>query len=727
MKKSHVKVFVRTRPTARVYEGLKIDKDGESITITFPKEESLGFINNQLANLTFKYDGVLENVSQDIVYNICAQEAVDSVLSGYNATIICYGQTGAGKTFTMSGDAHNYAHRGVIPRALHHVFREIDLRTDRLYKVHVSYMEIYNEALYDLLSDKPAASDSLSVLDDASNTVVRGLTKVEVHNEEEALSHFFLGSQGRSTAVNVLNSNSSRSHLLFSLYVEMRTSAEASERALISKLHLVDLAGSERTKKTNASGEQLREASCINKSLTFLEQVVNALARKDTHVPFRQSKLTAALRDALGGNCKTVMIANLWPEAMHVDECVSTLRFASRARCLETEAVVNESDDPGLALHKAERQIRELKQELAMRDMLSGRGRVVYEDLSAGEQLELQHLVTRYLSGTAELDELPVDSLKHIRETYKAFRVVAGAWATAAATGHAGPQQNAASLSGGQGSMLDSDAGGVGDVDTSQGAGFCIGTAPQQARPAASAGAPGHSGGSTGSFASTPRAPGHQQHGQQQQKQQPFGQPADQQVLGFSAGGVSGGVDRNAWFSKYKHSIPQGRRQSDILKQQQQQVAELKQQIKGVGAQVNSSKAQIDTLNAQLEAKKASASAAACHSTGGSTVLDDEEYQLMQQLKAAKVKYRVAFDSLKLLRSGLEPVIDSLAAAKEALITGFDEWWSSQGLVAGSGAGNHQQQQQGQVGRVRGKICMSVMQVTVGDRLSHLHGLTGSG
>lgn len=113
----------------------------------------------------------------------------------------------------------------------------------------------------------------------------------------------------------------------------------------------------------------------------------------------RQSKLTAALRDAIGGNSNTVMIANLWPEEAHLEECVSTLRFAARVRCLQTDAQVNESADPLLALRKAERQIKELRQELAMRDMLSGRGRIVYEDISDGERLELQQLVLRYLSG----------------------------------------------------------------------------------------------------------------------------------------------------------------------------------------------------------------------------------------------------------------------------------------------------------------------------------------
>ena len=203
--------------------------------------------------------------------------------------------------------------------------------------------------------------------------------------------------------------------------VQMRTSDAASERAVLSKLNLVDLAGSERTKKTGVTGQTLKEAQFINRSLSFLEQTVNALSRKDTYVPFRQTKLTAVLRDALGGNCKTVMVANIWGEApgyayiaptlpvgsvygtwaplkksavadalcspahliltrpdylpaaaepSHNEETLSTLRFASRVRTLTTDLALNESNDPALLLRRYERQIKELKAELAMRDTL---------------------------------------------------------------------------------------------------------------------------------------------------------------------------------------------------------------------------------------------------------------------------------------------------------------------------------------------------------------------
>eukprot|EP00951_Prasinocladus_malaysianus_P000708 scaffold5099_cov47-Prasinocladus_malaysianus.AAC.2 len=136
------------------------------------------------------------------------------------------------------------------------------------------------------------------------------------------------------------------------------------------QINLVDLAGSERTKKTGVTGQTLKEATFINKSLSFLEQTVNALSKKASHVPFRQSKLTSVLRDALGGNCKTVMLANIWGEAAHLEETVSTLRFASRVKLIQTDAQVNESQDLALQVERYKRQIKELKQELMMRDAL---------------------------------------------------------------------------------------------------------------------------------------------------------------------------------------------------------------------------------------------------------------------------------------------------------------------------------------------------------------------
>lgn len=151
-------------------------------------------------------------------------------------------------------------------------------------------------------------------------------------------------------------------------------------------------------------------------------QVVNALSKKDAHVPFRQTKLTSVLRDALGGNCRTLMLANVWKDDQFLEEAVSTLRFAARVSTLQTEPVINESTDPDFVIRRYERLIRELKQELDMRDSLVGRPRVNYQDLTEAEALELQGKAQRFLDNDLEVSDLPVDSLKRVRDTFIAFR-----------------------------------------------------------------------------------------------------------------------------------------------------------------------------------------------------------------------------------------------------------------------------------------------------------------
>jgi kinesin family protein 6/9 len=168
----------------------------------------------------------------------------------------------------------------------------------------------------------------------------------ECHNEEEALNCLFEGEQQRAVTDNNLNANSSRSHAIFTIHIESRSTIEQSEKVITSKLHLVDLAGNERTKKTGASGITMREANYINRSLSFLEQVVvGSTDKKRDHVPYRQSKLTNLLKNSIGGNCYTILIANIWPEAHHLEETLSTLRFATRMKQVENVPRVNETAD----------------------------------------------------------------------------------------------------------------------------------------------------------------------------------------------------------------------------------------------------------------------------------------------------------------------------------------------------------------------------------------------
>ena len=248
---------------------------------------------------------------------------------------------------------------------------------------------------------------------------MQGLSQVVVKNEEAALAAFFQGTQARAEKMHVLNAHSSRSHCVFTLTLEATNAGGSSDaHATVSKINLVDLAGSERSKKTGVSGDLMTEAQYINKSLTFLEQVVQALVKKQSHVPFRQSKLTAVLRDALGGNARAAMIANIWPEKDNVEEVMSTLRFGSRLRLVENEVVINESKDVGFLLKKQERLIRELRQELAMRDALAGRGVAGYEDLSERDVQELQDVARSFLEGRLAESEVPTDTLKRVKELY---------------------------------------------------------------------------------------------------------------------------------------------------------------------------------------------------------------------------------------------------------------------------------------------------------------------
>lgn len=259
------------------------------------------------------------------------------------------------------------------------MFQEIGAHYDQEITLKVSYLEIYNEQLYDLLSGEPRTENGsgISIQDDAKGEVhVRGLTQHEVTNEEDALNLLFEGETKKTLAATKMNENSSRSHSVYTIYVTSKSKMESTEKVIHSKLHLVDLAGNERTKKLEASA-RVKEANYINKSLTFLEQVVVASCdSKKDHVPYRQSKLTNLLKNSIGGNCQTVMIANIWPEEAYLEETISTLKFAGRMMKVQNDPIVNELQDPALLLKKYVREVRDLKQELSMHDTLASKGKV---------------------------------------------------------------------------------------------------------------------------------------------------------------------------------------------------------------------------------------------------------------------------------------------------------------------------------------------------------------
>ena len=482
MGKGAVRVLLRTRPTeAFAVKSLKL-QEADTVGFFLPKKSGSGVLNNTQENYCFKYDGVLHNATQEEVYETGCRALVDSVIQGYNGTALAYGQTGAGKTYTMTGGG-TYTTRGLIPRAVADLFRDMAHLPEKAFEVCVSYMEIYNERIFDLLAEDEGGE--LTVHDDATHGVtVKGLELKPTASETEALAHLFKGNQRRVVGQHVLNDQSSRSHCIFTLHVRSRSRVESDGHALASKLNLVDLAGSERVSKTGSEGVVLREAMHINKSLSFLEQVVVALSASSRgHVPYRQCKLTNILKDSLGGNCKTVMVANVWGEERYLDETFSTLKFAARMMKVQNEAQVNVTTDASSQIRQLQKQIQELKAELQMQNQLHGKSHIKYDGFSDDERYELEKKVQQYLAGT--LEDIEVRSLRDVKEYFKLFKACcdrAGIDAQDAARHDNAEHDAAAKGAGQQGAGQHGAAGGVGDVDAGQGFGVGTGAAARNIR-----------------------------------------------------------------------------------------------------------------------------------------------------------------------------------------------------------------------------------------------------
>ncbi|XP_049498558.1 kinesin-like protein KIF9 isoform X3 [Panthera uncia] len=401
-----VHTFVRVKPTDDfAHEMIKYGDDNKSIDIHLKKDTRRGVVNNQQTDWSFKLDGVLHNASQDLVYETVAKDVVAQALDGYNGTIMCYGQTGAGKTYTMTGTTENYKHRGILPRALQQVFRMIEERPTHAITVRVSYLEIYNESLFDLLSTLPYVGPSvtpMTIVENPQGVFIKGLSVHLTSQEEDAFSLLFEGETNRIIASHTMNKNSSRSHCIFTIYVEAHSRTLSDEKYITSKINLVDLAGSERLGKSGAIialGDQKRE-----------------------HIPFRQCKLTHALKDSLGGNCNMVLLTNIYGEAAQLEETLSSLRFASRMKLVTTEPAINEKYDAERMVKNLEKELALLKQELAIHDSLANRTLVNYDPMDEIQIAEINSQVRRYLEGT--LDEIDIINLRQIQEVFNQFRVV---------------------------------------------------------------------------------------------------------------------------------------------------------------------------------------------------------------------------------------------------------------------------------------------------------------
>ncbi|XP_065402796.1 kinesin-like protein KIF3A isoform X7 [Macaca nemestrina] len=377
----NVKVVVRCRPLNEREKSMcykqAVSVDEMRGTITVHKTDS----SNEPPK-TFTFDTVFGPESKQLdVYNLTARPIIDSVLEGYNGTIFAYGQTGTGKTFTMEGVRAVPELRGIIPNSFAHIFGHIaKAEGDTRFLVRVSYLEIYNEEVRDLLGKDQTQRLEVKERPDVG-VYIKDLSAYVVNNADDMDRIMTLGHKNRSVGATNMNEHSSRSHAIFTITIECSEKGiDGNMHVRMGKLHLVDLAGSERQAKTGATGQRLKEATKINLSLSTLGNVISALVDgKSTHVPYRNSKLTRLLQDSLGGNSKTMMCANIGPADYNYDETISTLRYANRAKNIKNKARINEDPKDAL-LRQFQKEIEELKKKLEEGEEISG------SDISGSEE-----------------------------------------------------------------------------------------------------------------------------------------------------------------------------------------------------------------------------------------------------------------------------------------------------------------------------------------------------
>lgn len=305
--------------------------------------------------------------TQEMLYENAVKRMVMRLFDGYNCTILAYGQTGSGKTHTMGTTFNGIMDEemGVIPRAVSEIFSIIETMTDHDFTVNCSFVELYQEKLYDLLSSNQREQSVVDIREIEGKVVIPNLTEKIVKNTFETTTCLMNGSSDRVVAATAMNATSSRSHAIFTVTVQ-KIPQDNPSAATIAKFHLVDLAGSERSKKTQTVGEQFKEGVKINQGLLALGNVISALGTSNHnggHVGYRDSKLTRLLQDSLGGNSVTLMIACVSPADYNSEETISTLRYADRARKIKNKPIVNE--DPKTAeINRLKAEIQSLRVEM---------------------------------------------------------------------------------------------------------------------------------------------------------------------------------------------------------------------------------------------------------------------------------------------------------------------------------------------------------------------------
>ena len=345
--KGNIRVFCRIRPLmpSEVPKNSTADEemkhfsitrkldDPDELSLIQPVESAIGQASTK--TFPFAFDRVFgpHSTQSDVFEEI--SQLVQSALDGYRVCIFAYGQTGSGKTHTMEGSQADEQLLGMIPRAVLQIFSTAEsLKRDKRWEFNfeASYLEIYNETIRDLLTSTASGSDDAKLeirhLPNSTKTIVTDLTVVPVESPESVLTLLKRAGHNRAVAETLCNDRSSRSHSVFMLKIS-GTNAATGE-SIEGLLNLIDLAGSERLSQSGSTGDRLKETQAINKSLSSLGDVISALANKDSHVPYRNSKLTYLLQHSLGGNSKTLMFVNVSPALSNFNETLCSLRFATK-------------------------------------------------------------------------------------------------------------------------------------------------------------------------------------------------------------------------------------------------------------------------------------------------------------------------------------------------------------------------------------------------------------
>jgi len=650
---------------------------------------------NRRETWNFNFKKVLHNAGQESTYAEAAERIVSGVVEGLNGTVMAYGQTGAGKTFTMTGDTQNFGQRGIIPRAIAQLFHEIDEHPQQEFSVFASFMEIYNEKIFDLLDESgPVSGKDFQVTEDpkTQSMHVRGVTMVQVEDEEEALGVVFRGEENRVIAEHQLNKQSNRSHSIFTLHVEQKSKLR-SEDVMRSKLNLVDLAGSERLKKAigDKMDEQLRkESRYINKSLSYLEQVVVALTSKTrTHVPYRQSKLTNILKDSLGGNSNTSLIACIWGESRHLEESISTLKLAQRMMRVENSASSNLQMDASLMLKRYERQICELKQELMMHDALANRSGVSYEEFTSEDRRRFTDMISAFVEASPKFENekmLPVESVRQVQECFRLFKLFVQEAEGRVEERLRGrflfslkgrPDTSTRPSASSKNEDDEGQSGLVGDIEGDQG--FALGVAPANAKPK-QIDLPANE----SKIEASPTTPGFSSaEGKQEDLEESrSSSTSDVGVLHSSAtADISGSTllevpsDRDKAFEVYlRHvAIAEGKELQDI----KERLVVVLSGMQGIRRSLQSMQGGIDEMNSKVQAIRSEQKAAEgkLHGNDEERIIDEEEYVLLRSVKDMKKQFKEQRSEFESLRTEKENLTSKRDEKHACLLRSFQSWF----------------------------------------------------